>query len=779
MRSPSFIILLLLVLAAPAIAQPAVGDVAGIRAAHLNHIDPLVEAAIDAGRLPGCVVLIGHGDNVVFRRAYGQRQVEPEPEPMTLDTVFDLASLTKPIATATSVMILVERGQVRLRDPVAKYIPEFAANDKDAITVEQLLTHQGGLIPDNPLADYQDGEQLAWERIFALQPTVEPGTKFMYTDVGFLVLGDLVRRVTGQNVHEFSHENIFRPLGMTETGYQPPKPLRRRAATNEQREGHWMRGEVHDPRAYLLGGVAGHAGLFSTAHDLSLYARMMLHGGRLGDVRVLGPKTVEEMTTARDVAGNLRALGWDKQSVYSRNRGELFTPAAFGHGGFTGTAIWIDPGLDLYVIFLANRLHPDGEGEVNDLAGRIGTIAAAALVPADESSRTDHATPAASIEHGPDTRSVLTGIDVLVRDGFAQLAGRRVGLITNHTGVDQHGHRTARLLSDAANVDLVALFSPEHGIAGKLDVATIPDQRDAETGVPIYSLYGKTRKPLAKQLADVDTLVFDVQDIGTRFYTYISTMGMAMEAADDAGRRFVVLDRPNPIGGNVVAGPLLDTDRKSFVAFHCLPVRHGMTVGELAQMFRHERRLSLDLEVVRVENWRRGDMWDVTGLVWINPSPNMRSLAEAVLYPGIGLLETTNLSVGRGTDTPFEVVGAPWLDGRRLAASLNDTDLPGVRFVPIRFTPTASKHAGHECRGINIIVTDRSRFQSVRTGLEIAVALRKLHPDDWNMRPYLRLLGNQRAYDALAAGASAAEIETTFHNDLKSFLARREEFLLY
>jgi uncharacterized protein YbbC (DUF1343 family) len=484
------------------------------------------------------------------------------------------------------------------------------------------------------------------------------------------------------------------------------------------------------------------------------------------------------MTAAREVpgnvAGNERGLGWDKNSVYSRNRGELFTSAAFGHGGFTGTAIWIDPGLDLYVIFLANRLHPDGEGEVNDLAGRIGTIAAAGL---DENAESEPSLPPSALRLPPST--VLTGIDVLVRDEFSQLAGRRVGLITNHTGVDQHLRRTAQLLADAENVELVALFSPEHGIAGKLDISKIADSRDVETRVPIYSLYGNSRKPMADQLAGIDTLVFDIQDIGTRFYTYISTMGLAMEVAADAGLRFVVLDRPNPIGGVVVDGPLLDEDKTSFVAHHRLPVQHGMTVGELAHMFRDERSLSLDLHVVEVEGWRRHQMWDATGLVWINPSPNMRSLTEAILYPGIGLLETTNVSVGRGTDTPFEVVGAPWIDARRLADALNGAHLPGVRFVPIRFTPTTSKHAGTECQGINLIVTDRGRFRSLRTGLEVAAQLRRLHPHDWEMPRYIRLLGNQKVYEALAAGDAVSQIEQTYRDDLRAFVNRRQHFLLY
>ena len=488
--------------------------------------------------------------------------------------------------------------------------------------------------------------------------TVEPGSRFIYSDVGFIVLAEMVHRVSGSNVHEFSRQHVFGPLGLAETGYLPDESLRQRAAATEQRDGRWMCGEVHDPRAYRLGGIAGHAGLFSTAEDLAVYGQMLLQDGQYGGVQILPAEIVAQMTTPQRVGEGLRGLGWDMRTGYSSNRGDLFSPRAFGHGGFTGTGIWIDPQLQLIVIFLSNRLHPDGKGTVNPLIGRIGTIAAAAIEP-------DSPSPPAT-GTSPEGQT-LTGIDVLVRNGFRELQGRRVGLITNQTGVDRAGVSTVELLRRAEGVDLKALFSPEHGLEGKLDVAKIGDTQDANTGLPVYSLYGENRSPTAESLQGLDTLVFDIQDIGARFYTYISTMGNAMRTAAEHKLRFVVLDRPNPINGVDVAGPVLDEGSQSFVGFHTLPVRHGMTVGELAAMFNEELQLGVDLQIVPVEHWRREDYFDRTGLLWVNPSPNMRSLAEAVLYPGIGLLEMTNLSVGRGTDTPFEVIGAPWLDGIQLA----------------------------------------------------------------------------------------------------------------
>lgn len=376
--------------------------------------------------------------------------------------------------------------------------------------------------------------------------------------------------------------------------------------------------------------------------------------------------------------------------------------------------------------------------------------------------------------------SALTGIDVLARDGFALLAGARVGLITNHTGRGRDGVPTLDLLGDAPGVRLTALFGPEHGIRGALDAA-VPDERDARTGLPVYSLYaaGGGRGPTGAMLENVDTLVFDIQDIGCRFYTYISTLAGCLEAAAREGLRFVVLDRPNPIGGVAVEGPLADESRLSFTACHPLPIRHGMTVGELALLIGAERGWKTDLIVVKCEGWKRADWWDATGLLWINPSPNMRSLTEATLYPGVGLLETTNVSVGRGTDTPFEVLGAPFIEGRALAHLLNSRNLPGIRFVPIRFTPRASVWEAQECGGVQLLLTDRNRFAPVRTGLEIALALRALYLEEWQASRFLHLLASRTVMDGLLAGEDYAALSRRWTRDLREFLKIRGEFLLY
>ncbi|TWT75216.1 exo-beta-N-acetylmuramidase NamZ domain-containing protein [Allorhodopirellula solitaria] len=739
----------------------------GMQTERLAAIEGLMSEGISQGRLPGGVVCFGRQGEVMYLEAFGNRQLGDAPEAMTVDTVFDLASLTKPVATATSIMKLVENGELLLRDKVVDHLPEFAPYGKDEITVQDLLLHESGLIPDNAMADYQNGPEVAWEKICQLKLVSPIGERFRYSDVNFIVLAKLVERVTGKSIDVFSQDELFAPLGMDETGYNPPESLKHRAAPTQKRDGDWMRGEVHDPRAHALSGVAGHAGLFSTATDIAVYAQMMLGNGSAdtadGEARVLSPATVSKMTAAYRVSSGIRGLGWDKQTAYSSNRGDLLSSSAFGHGGFTGTVLWIDPELDLFFVFLSNRVHPDGRGSVNHLAGKILNVVVSSLV--EQPRRVTH--------------DVQPGIDVLLSNGFRALANQRVGLITNHTGRSADGTSTASILQSAPEVALTALFSPEHGIAGRLDHSNIANTKDDQTGLPVFSLYGETRRPTPEMLAEIDTLVFDIQDIGTRFYTYISTMGEAMVAAAEAKKRFVVLDRPNPLGGLNVTGPMLDEGKESFVGYTRLPVQHGMTIGEIAQLIRAEHDLDLDLEVIQCQGWQRSDSWDETGLTWINPSPNMRNLTQAFLYPGIGLIETTNVSVGRGTDTPFEAVGAPWIDGRELARHLNERELPGVRFVPIQFTPDASKYSDQLCGGIQIMVTELDQLNAVRVGLELATALHQLYPDDWQTKSLNRLLGNDQVYDSITDGDDAMTTWMKSLSGVSQFRASRPQYLLY
>lgn len=786
----------------------------GLSAERLGRMDQVIEASIEKKELPGAVVLVARHGRIAWRKAYGARAVDPQREIMTADTIFDLASLTKIVATATSIMILIEQGNLRLGDSVVQFIPEMKGGGRDAITIEQLLTHTAGFAPDFDLRERWTGYDEAIKRLYREPLRNQPGARFVYSDINYIALGEVVHRVSGQMLDEFARRNIFMPLGMRDTGFNPAAGLRPRIAPTEKRRGQmnylgdsgenagpqgeqWLRGQVHDPTSFRMSGVAGHAGLFSTADDLSIFCQMILNGGTYNGVRILSPMGVAMMTRARAIAdnGSARGLGWDVATSFSTNKGDLFPLGSFGHTGFTGTSMWIDPASDSFVIFLSNRVHPDGKGDVGPLRGRVASIVAGSVMDTtvtkarEESAQAaaeilagvarlnSNSARAAANETAADAQ-VLTGIDVLERDGFKQLAGLRIGLVTNQTGRDRAGRSTIDVLFKAPGVKLSALFSPEHGIRGLAD-EKVSDTKDEQTGLPIFSLYGESRRPKPEQLKDLDALVYDIQDVGVRFYTYITTLGYVMEEAGKAKLPVFVLDRPNPINGNDVEGPIADADKLSFTAYHTLPVRHGMTIGELAHLYNDERHLNADLRVIKMEGWRRAMWFDSTGLVWMNPSPNMRSLAEAALYPGVGLLETTNVSVGRGTDTPFEVVGAPWLDGQKLASHLNARRIPGVRFIPIRFTPRSSVFKNEECGGINLLITNRAQFQSVLTGIEIAVALHSLFPADWKIDSYARLLVNTDTLERLKRGDSAQELVRSWEPSLENFRRLRARSVLY
>lgn len=731
-----------------------------------GDIDAAVEQALKANRMPGCVVVVGDRERVLFEKAYGFRSLYPDRKPMRLDTVFDLASLSKPVATATSIMILIERGKLRLDQRASSIVPELNTAHKRAITIRQLLVHSSGLPIVTPLKDYQSGMTSALQRIAGARTLALPGREYRYSDTGYIVLGAIVERVSGLPLDAFVKAHILDPLDMKDSSFNPPEPLRKRAAPTEQRDDYWIQGVVNDPRAYRLGGVAGNAGLFSTARDLSRFARMMLGQGSLQGSHVLSRRGVELMTSPRFVGETVRALGWDMRSDHSINRAELYSPRAFGHGGYTGTCLWIDPGLDLFVLFLSNRVHPDGSGEVNRLAGAIGNIAVKVI---------EGALPAA--ETVPPGR-VKTGIDVLRENNFELLRGSKVGLVTNATGRALDGKRTIDLLDEAEGVELRAIFSPEHGLEIDRERA-VADGKDPASGLPVYSLFGPTRRPTDEMLQGIDTLVFDIQDAGTRYFTYMSTLLEVMRAAAAHGLHVVVLDRPNPVDGLRVRGPLQDPGVRSFVNYHRLPILHGMTAGELSRLLDAELGLQADPHVVRMQNWKREFSFEQTGLTWVNPSPNLRSPVATLLYPAVGLLEGTNLSVGRGTDTPFELFGAPWLDHRALAAALAEAGLPGVGFVPVEFTPERNPQRGKRCRGIRVIVTDRKVFQPVRTGLEIARQILKQGSGQWTFQDLYKLLAHRQTMQALAAGRAPEQMRKLWERDLQLFLERRRMFLLY
>lgn len=775
--------MMLLTLAALAAAGASTARAGGWTAG--KDLDAIIGKAIEDGEIPGAVLLIGQPGRVLHRKAYGNRALVPRREPMTVDTIFDAASLTKVVATAPSIMKLFEQGRLRLNDRVTDYLPEFQGGESD-ITIRHLLTHYSGLRPDLDLEPKWKGYETGVKLALVDEPVAEPGERFLYSDINYILLGEIVRRVSGEPLPEFARKHFFDPLGMRDTMFRPPKKLRRRIAPTEKVPEFRLplRGIVHDPTTRYMGGVAGHAGLFTTADDLGRFAEMLLGLGSRDGVRVLQPLTVRKMISPQSPADKaiLRGAGWDIDSPFSTSRGELFPLGSFGHTGFTGTSLWIDPVTRTYVILMTNRVHPNGQGSVVSLRTRVATLTAAALgidlpgVTLTSYNETLARAKRRMVRNG----RTLTGLDVLAEEGFARLKGKRVGLITNHTGLSRDGRRNIDLMVEAG-VDLRAIFAPEHGIRGELDTTEIGHTKDRATGIRVWSLYsGKRRRPTEEMLRGLDVLVFDIQDAGARFYTYMCTMIYAMEEAAKRDIAFMVLDRPNPITGTHVEGPVLDEDLETFVGCHALPVRHGMTLGEIARMANEERQIGADLEVVKMRGWERGDWFDATGLVWVNPSPNLRSLNAATLYPGLALVEASrNYSVGRGTDSPFEQIGADWIDGRELAGYLNRRRIPGVRAYPTRFRPESSRFAGQWIDGVRFVVTDRDVLDSTRLGLEIVAALVHLYPGKIEFERCRRLIGDHRVLAALERGDDPRRIRNLYEAELNEFLERRERYLLY
>lgn len=819
------------------------------RAPDFAGVDRLIGDAIAAGKLPGAVLQVGHGGTVVYLKAYGDRAVEPKVEAMTADTIFDMASLTKCLVTATAVMQLWEQGKVGLEEPVARYLPEFGVNGKDKVTVRELLTHTSGLPPDVVLTDRWSGKEEGVRRAMTSGLETAPGTAFKYSDVNFITLGVLVERLSGEQLEVYAARHVFGPLEMRETRYLPPTEWKGRIAPTAHNDDKPMdddrllRGEVHDPTTRRMGGVAGHAGVFSTAHDTGVFAQALLDrlagrpsafplrqatlevmttpeqpGHLPADLSAPGPAGVYPSRSGREVRG----LGWDIDSSFSRPRGEVFPVGSFGHTGFTGTSLWMDPGSDTYVVLLANAIHPRGRPSISHLRGDVATAVGRALelypgkcpehticdpaVSAEsghiEYEKSPHS--AGEVVHGPSAdgeepkSSVLTGVDVLEKTKFAalkEMAARhggklRLGLLTNQTGVDRAGRRTIDVLAGAAKampgLELLTIFSPEHGIAGVKDSTDVAGSVDAATKLPVVSLYGAKdadRRPKPEDLAKLDAVVIDLQDAGVRFYTYETVMGYFVEACAKAGVELAVLDRPALIGGVAVEGPISDAGVESYTDYMPMPVRNGMTMGELARYFNGEKNLGAKLTVVAMEGWRRAAFFDETGVEWVNPSPNLRSEMAAVLYPGVGLVEQTNVSVGRGTDSPFEVIGAPWIDGGELEGFLEGRRIPGMLFEKTKLTVSedASRYPyhGQTIEGVRLTATDRRVLNSPELGVELLAALHHLYPSQFQMAKAKTLVANATTMEELERRTDPKKIAAGWRPALDAFRARRSQYLLY
>ena len=800
---------------------------------NFSEVDTLVNGALQAKLLPGGVVAVGSNGHVVYQKAYGNRAEEPAVEPMTDDTVFDMASLSKCMSTSVAIMQLYEQGKLGFDDPVVKYLPEFAAAGKSNITIRHLLTHYSGLAPDVSLKDAWSGKAEGVKRAMESVPTGPPGVKFVYSDINFITLGAIVEKISGEPQDVYAAKHIFGPLKMTETGYFTPHcphtfwqpaskaPLGKRSdcivqladpathkrlpmtlangvtidpyriaptAHNDDKpmdDDRILRGEVHDPTTRRMGGVAGHAGVFSTVHDVELFAQALLDrlAGRPSTFP-LKQETLRLMCEPEQPAGakGLRGFGWDIDSPFSRPRGEIYPVGSFGHTGFTGTSVWMDPRSDSYVILLANAVHPRGRPPITPLRGKIATAAARAL----------------GLEKPLPGRETRTGIDVLETTNFAALrslpaksAGHlKLGLLTNNTGLDRAGKRTIDVLyaQRSSGLELTTLFAPEHGILGAEDKEGLGNATDAATHLPVISLYGAKladRYPKVEDLQKLDAVLIDLQDIPARFYTYETEMGYVMESAAKAGVPVVILDRPAMISGVNVSGPVSDVSpTPSYINYLTEPMSLGLTMGELAGFFNGEKHLGVTLSVVKMENWQRGLWYDMTGLPWVNPSPNLQSMRAVTLYTGTAFAEYTNLSVGRGTDAAFEQVGAPWIatdaDAQRLAETLNARKLIGVIFAPVTFTPAKPyPYAGQTVHGIRATATDRTRLDAPAMGAELLVALHKQYPTDLNLTRAGRLILNDKTMQGILAGNDAHDIVGGWDDGLWKMREMRMKYLLY
>ncbi len=784
-----------------------------------GEIDSLMQAALAAKQLPGAVVVVGSGGHVAFEKAYGDRAIDPAIEPMTEDTIFDMASLSKCMSTSVAIMQMYEQGKLQFDDPVVRYLPEFAAAGKINITVRQLLTHYSGLAPDVSLKDAWSGKAEGVKRAMESVPAGPPGVKFVYSDINFITLGAIVEKLSGEPLDVYAAKHIFGPLGMADTSYltphcsilfndpnpnRPPagrdcnnlKPsasdLSRVAPTahNDDKpmaDDRMLRGEVHDPTTRRMGGVAGHAGVFSDAHDVSLFAQALLDklAGR-PSVFPLKQATLELMCRPEQPvqAKALRGYGWDIDSPYSRPRGDIYPVGSFGHTGFTGTSLWMDPRSDSYVILLANAVHPRGGTPITTLRGKVATAAARAL----------------GLDKAPAGMATVTGIDVLEETNFRALlalqgkdpAHIRLGLLTNQTGLDSKGRRTIDVLAQqhgkgSPSLELTTLFSPEHGIAGVEDRTGIGNSVDTATKLPVISLYGskpEDRRPKAEDLQKLDAVLIDLQDAGARFYTYETVVGYFLEVAAKTGTPVIVLDRPALTSGVQVGGPVSDAGMESYVNYMQEPMTLGLTLGELAGFFNGERHLGARLTVVPMRNWQRGLWFDQTGVPWVNPSPNLRTMNAAALYPGIAFAEYTNLSIGRGSDDPIEQIGAAWIandaEAQKLSDTLNARKLTGVTFAPVTFTPEKPyPYAGQSIHGVRMTVTDRERFDAPAMGAELLTAVHVQYPAQFKFDRAAKLILNDATDQALAAGKDPHEIAAMWDAGLSDFRQRREKYLLY
>lgn len=713
--------------------------------------DALAEAAARSGG-PGAVAYVGTPSATLFHEAVGRRQIEPEPQPAALDTPYDIASLTKVIATATAVMRLRNAGALELDQPIEDLLPEAGFR---GVTIRHLLTHTSGLHAGLPY--YKDLNTLdaMFERYAVRGSDWTPGTRRRYSDVGFMLLGRIVERVCGQPLDAYCAKHIFGPLGMTRTAFNPPAAWAGNCAATEACP--WRRcvvcGRVHDENAYAVGGVAGHAGLFSTAPDLAKFCRGLLEG------RVLKTETLAEMIRlGQTPVYPWQGLGWKMNPWRCGAEGYLPSRHAFGHTGWTGVSLWIDHASGLFAILLGNTCHPIRAARDNETFRRVFHDAVARAFY-------------------PRQANVHTGLDWLFWKGCRPIRGQRVGLLTNRAAVDELGRPILDVLRLSGEVRVTRIFTPEHGFAA--DVEAGEQVGDATLAkIPVTSLYGKRKAPTATELRGIDVLVADLQDVGARYYTYMATLLDCMKACAQSRTPVVVLDRPNPLGG-LTEGPVA-RDTGSLVCCAPIPARHGLTLGELALFF-HEHVMNktkqLDVTVCPIDQWNRGRLFRECALPWTPPSPNIPTPETALLYAGMCLFEGTNLNEGRGTDRPFHRVGAPWLDPEAVMRRIPPRERPGCALRAITYTPQSipgkasnPRYTDQACRGVEVLVHDPRAARPFMLAVALIAAIRAHHPQQFAWRAYFDVLaGSEDLRKAIETGASAWTLCRRFQPALDTF----------
>ncbi len=744
----------------------ALPEEAGFRPAGLEEVDAVLEGFVEQGAFPGGVLAVGYKGTLAYLKPFGRLSYDEGAPEVTAATIYDLASLTKVVATTAMAMILVDEGALDLDKPVVDYLPLFVGPGKEKVTVRQLLTHSSGMVAYGDLYNEISGKKAYLERILAMDLEYEPGTRSVYSDYGMILLGEILERVAGLPMGAFLEERVYGPLGMTDTGFLPADALRERIAPTEDDpwRGYRVRGEVHDENAHAMGGVAPHAGLFSTATDLARFLQMILNGGVFEHQRIVSRQIVEEWTRRAGVPDSDRATGWDTKSAEKSSAGNYFSPNSFGHLGYTGTSMWVDPERRLFVILLTNRVHPTRE---NNLIRQARPAVADAVIKA------------------LDAPLVEVGLERIDSGELESLEGKRLGLVVHAASVTADGRHAIDVLQERG-LDVVRLFSPEHGLRGRAAAGEPVDSGvDPVSRLPVVSLYGDQRRPTPEALADLDVLVFDLQGAGVRFYTYISTLIHCLEAAADAGLELVVLDRPNPLGGERVEGPLSaprDVVPATFVNLAPGPLVHGLTLGEMARFVNSQLQQPARLTVVPMIGWNRKMVWADTGRDWVPPSPNLRTAEAALAYPGTALLEATNLSEGRGTQDPFLLFGAPWLEPTELRVSI-----PGFALEPTRFTPAASeaapdpKYRDQECVGQQVRVIDPLVAEPYSLGVALLHDLLGDVDFEWlqNGEVLTRLLGTPRVLEDLQAGKTVGEILAADQVDHANWRQARRSALLY